>query len=123
MLSISYIVTELFLIGVYLIIQEHEIFAFNFTQLLNAPQYTEEIEQPNYSQEIIDFFKAGISTLTESELNVYNAYLEGKTQKDIAKESGVKVGTVKFHTTHLYEKLGITSRKSLLEISKIINAE
>jgi DNA-binding NarL/FixJ family response regulator len=48
--------------------------------------------------------------LTMRELTVLRLLADGKTNKEIGAELSIAEGTVKVHLTHLFEKLGVTSR-------------
>lgn len=118
MLSFSYIITEVFLLGISYIIQEHQISSFNFAKLIEAP--TVPTPATTFNAETINKYKSGLLTLTEMEENIYRGYIMKKTQKAIATENGISVYTVKFHINNIYDKLGPRSRKELIEISDYI---
>ena len=48
--------------------------------------------------------------LTMRELTVLRLLADGKSNKEIGAELSIAEGTVKVHLTHLFEKLGVTSR-------------
>lgn len=50
------------------------------------------------------------SQFTEKELRVISLLLEGKSNSQIAFRLGVCTRTVEYHLSHIYEKLGISSR-------------
>jgi DNA-binding NarL/FixJ family response regulator len=52
-------------------------------------------------------------TLTTRELRVIAGVVEGRTNRDIAGELGVSEQTVKNHLTHIFDKLGVSSRLEL----------
>lgn len=52
-------------------------------------------------------------TLTTRELRVIDGVVEGRTNRDIAAELGVSEQTVKNHLTHIFDKLGVSSRLEL----------
>lgn len=78
----------------------------------DTQQITEE------QQLIIDFYCNGLRTLTKTEHTVFNYYLEGKTTKEVMAELSITENTLKFHNKNIYSKLGVTSRKQMLEIYK-----
>ena len=61
--------------------------------------------------------------LTPSERAIYELYLAGKSTKEVLKEMNILENTLKFHNKNLYGKLGVSSRKQLLEYAKAINSE
>jgi DNA-binding CsgD family transcriptional regulator len=56
---------------------------------------------------------AGWGSLTPTERQVVELVTEGLTNKDIAAKLFMSVPTVKSHLTHVYGKLGLTSRAAL----------
>ena len=54
--------------------------------------------------------------LTERELEVVTLAYEGKSNMQIARDMFISEGTVKVHFHHVYQKLGIHSRKELLSL-------
>ena len=121
LLSISYIITELFLLGLNLITQEEE-----KALLINptAPAYEETQEAPEESLmsgdkdlEKINLFVDGIASLTAKERNIFNLYLDGKSTRDILSEMNIKENTLKYHNKNIYSKLGVSSRKQLLALA------
>ena len=59
--------------------------------------------------------------LTPTEQIVFDAYLEGKTPKDIMQMMNIKETTLKYHNRNIYSKLGVSSRKQMLEIAAALN--
>ena len=68
-------------------------------------------------------FAQGLDTLTSQERYIYEAYLSGTSTKDIMIELNIKENTLKFHNKNLYSKLGVSSRKQLLEVYRAIKAD
>jgi two-component system NarL family response regulator len=56
-------------------------------------------------------------SLTPRELSNLRLMADGKTNKEIAHELGISERTVKTHLTHLFEKLGVTSRTEAVKIA------
>ena len=119
-LAISYLISELFLLGVHLVMNEMQRLRELVRQKEEALLATAE-EKPqkavHLSQDTIDSFVHGLETLTPTERIIYNAYLDGKSSKDVMSELNIKENTLKFHNKNLYSKLGISSRKQLLSIA------
>lgn len=139
LLAVSYIISELFLISLYLIQMEQE-------RLLSAipehsadaddhPADVPEIQNHNHPDDVqvVDhpsepsfeercaYFSAQIIRLTPTEQIVFDAYLEGKTPKDIMQMMNIKETTLKYHNRNIYSKLGVSSRKQMLEIAAALN--
>ena len=75
------------------------------------------------SSEMMEYFAQGLDTLTSQERHIYEAYLSGTPTKDIMIELNIKENTLKFHNKNLYSKLGVSSRKQLLEVYRAIKAD
>lgn len=124
-LSVSYIITELFLIGVYLMIQHQEALLASLQEKIIPPSdacckalqkdSSEFIEQCNFIVE-------QLPKLTTSEKAIYNCYVAGMSTKEVLKEMSITENTLKFHNKNLYGKLGVSSRKQLLEYVKAIDS-
>ncbi len=122
-LAVSYIITELFLIGLYSLLQETERRieqARSEAQLQNAVQQAPTNEKIEYSKDVIDAFEKGIDELTYTEKIIYELYVQGKSTKEVLAEMNIKENTLKYHNKNIYGKLGIKSRKELLQIAKNI---
>ena len=122
-LSISYIISELFLLGLHMMIQENAANKEHPDAPLSAPQTQEHPElltAPfNRSAEFEEqqqIFGEGVKLLTPTERSIYNFYLERKTTKEIMGILNIKENTLKFHNKNIYSKLGVSSRKQLIEI-------
>lgn len=138
-LSISYIISELFLLGVYLILQEKDNIIFGATKLLATPTYPncdyanmnnddKELETSSVHQltpeqiELCEFFTKGLLSLTPTEYSIYEYYVAGKKANEVMKLLGIQANTIKFHNKNLYRKLGVSSRKQMIEIDKLVKA-
>lgn len=60
--------------------------------------------------------KNPLSDLTIQERKVFVLLNEGKTNKEIAEECSVSLSTVKSHVSNIFSKLGISSRKEIMNI-------
>ncbi len=65
-------------------------------------------------------FLAGLQTLTESERNIFEYYLAGKSAKEILAITGIKESTLKYHNHNLLGKLGVPSRKQMLRYAEVM---
>lgn len=118
-LSVSYIISELFLVGIHLIMRENQ----RLKALVNTPQPTPSAVSvdADISEEAIQTFEQGLSLLTNTERRIYEAYIKGQGTKDILAELSIKENTLKFHNKNLYGKLGVSSRKQLIAIASALN--
>jgi len=126
MLSVSYIISELFLLGVHLVMNENQRLRELVMQKEEALKATNVTEIPakidSISAEAMECFTIGIDTLTPTERSIYEAYLAGSSTKQILSEMNIKENTLKFHNKNIYGKLGVSSRKRLLEVYRAVNA-
>jgi DNA-binding CsgD family transcriptional regulator len=121
-LSVSYIISELFLLSLYLLIQEHE-------KLLDVSGQAASVQKEVSSDGVSDnseaaekcrYIKDNLHTLTPTERSIYDCYLAGKGTKEVMKELNITENTLKFHNKNIYSKLGVSSRKELLEYVTIL---
>ena len=143
-LSISYIISALFLLCLQILIAETEktlisepvaepIFELPIDHLTDAV-HTDPAPMPPASEEVpvssvpsaltpsdkIEQFTEGIKELTPTEKSIFHAYVSGHTTKEIMARLNIKENTLKFHNKNIYSKLGVSSRKQLIELSKQI---
>ena len=52
--------------------------------------------------------------LSNRENQVFSLLIEGRKAKDISKELGISVNTVKFFTKRIYKKLDVKSKSELI---------
>lgn len=130
MLSISYIISELFLLSVHLVMNEYQ----RMCQIVNlvssvqsepadataATELSAQVEAVD--SERIALFITGFKNLTPSERSLYDAYIARMTTKEIMAKMNIKESTVKYHSRNLYSKLGVSSRKELWELQKQIRS-
>jgi len=137
-LSVSYIISELFLLGAYLITAENKQLKERIAQKEipnQAPAapavQTSDIRLPaeapaapalSVSEEQAELFLSGLAELTPTERTVYEAYIAGAGTKDIMQNLSIKENTLKYHNKNLYGKLGVSSRKQLTEIHRQLKA-
>ena len=60
---------------------------------------------------------AGTRGLTARQQRIINAILSGCSNKEIAEELSIGERTVKYHLTHIFEKLGVSDRRELAELT------
>lgn len=137
-LSVSYIASELFLLGICLLIQD-----ISLQNAIVAKHYSESPSKPviiatdntdksisNTStptvekslQEKAEYMESVLYTLTPAESHIYKLYIEGKKTREVMDELNITENTLKFHNRNLYSKLGVATRKELVEVSKAIVA-
>lgn len=91
-------------------------------EALQATVVAKETKKPNsISAETMECFANGLNTLTPTERLIYEAYLNRTPTKEIMIQLNIKENTLKFHNKNLYSKLGISSRKQLLEVYQALN--
>ena len=119
LLSVSYIISELFLLGVDILARG----------LQNQPAVTVIAGSPEAPAEHLDFtdeqycyFVAQLPTLTPTERMVFDLYAEGKCSKDILVIMNFKENTLKYHNRNIYSKLGISNRKQLKALAAALNS-
>ena len=123
-LAVSYVITELFLIGLYSLLQEAERRieqARNEAVLQTTSQQDKTNDESEFSKDVIDAFVKGIGELTYTEKLIYDLYIQGKSTKEVLEEMNIKENTLKYHNKNIYSKLGVKSRKELLQIAKHID--
>lgn len=127
MLSVSYIITELFLSGVHIMADENKKLSDHIRKVCNFSDMPElgentQNEQNTYSTRLnpehYEMFVDEISALTQTEKAIFDAYIARLTTKEIMASLNIKENTLKFHNKNLYSKLGVSSRKELMEIYK-----
>lgn len=112
MLSLSYIISELFLLGLHFFIKEME-------KLPSTPQ---GVSAP-VDEEQLALFREGLPTLTKKEKAVFDCYVEGLTTHQVMEKLSITENTLKFHNKNLYGKLAVSGRKELLSLYNATNTE
>lgn len=134
-LSISYIISELFLLGIHLLLEEKDNIIFGTTRLLNMPSYSEPVYKNTQiiddsnklvltekQIELCSIFTKGLLDLTPAEQTLYEHYISGKKPNEIIKLMNIQKNTLKFHNKNLYRKLGVSSYKELIEVNELVKA-
>lgn len=140
-LSISYIITEFFILGLHVLMTENE----ELKEMLSHSEETEnnqkyavksDIESSLSDSEIqahkicsctineiqderLNQFLSDLTSLTKTERLIFDHYVSGKTTKEIMNKMNITENTLKFHNKNIYSKLGVSSRKQLVEIYKM----
>ena len=127
-LSVSYIISECFLLGLHILMAEAEKQKNSIAQQ-SAEELPEEkapaaaLEtaceaDDSEAAEHVALFLAGVAKLTPKERELYECYIAGLTTDVIMEKLAIKENTLKFHSKNLYGKLGVRSRKQLMELQK-----
>ncbi len=116
MLSVSYIISEFFLLVLYLMLQEIDKRLALVQQAVVDTALPKEESLP-YTDEQLAVFCEGLSALTATERTVYELYVQGKSSKDILTLLNIKENTLKYHNRNIYSKLGVSSRKLMLTLA------
>lgn len=126
-LSISYILSELVLLGAYWLMQDYELIK-KYPKLseLDNDEDGENIEGNCLGNESDAMKKVEIllgnipdnGVLTRREKEVLIAMLEYKKRKDIAIELHVSENTIKTHVAHIFDKFNVSSREELFSLLK-----
>ena len=133
-LSVSYIVSELFLLGVSFLVQENSILNSlvistqtfkdekeahaTASSVDNADEKSPEVTHAEEIKELYEYLTSKLYTLTPTETEIYKLYLDGFKTKDVMAKLQITENTVKYHNKNIYSKLGVSSRKQLLEVAK-----
>ena len=127
MLSVSYIFTELFLIAFYMMIQEKNVRVVTDGSHKKASSQQDSDydalseESESNKKERLKIFCDGIENLTATERKVYSLYIEGKNTEQVLSELDIKNNTLKYHNKNIYSKLGVSSKKQLIQTHRELN--
>ena len=75
---------------------------------------------PEVNEDDFEMFLKHLSTLTPKEREIFDYYLAGKKAKEIMELAAINQNTLKYHNKNIYSKLGVTSRKQLLEYAALM---
>ncbi|MBE6887636.1 MAG: hypothetical protein E7484_04345 [Ruminococcaceae bacterium] len=124
-LSISYLVTEVYLLGLYNAMYQSKpdspctncIALCNTAEVKNVTVVNDDYDSgfiPDM-QDIINAWPA-VAQLTTREVEVFKELILNKKRKDIAEDLCVSENTVKKHTTNIFTKLGVSSRAEIMNM-------
>lgn len=121
-LSISYIITELFLLGLYLVIQDNARIAEELQSKTTEEQPIKAASDETAAELVAKckHFSEHISSLTPTEHAIFVLYTKELSTKEVLKEMNITENTLKYHNKNIYSKLGVSSRKQLIEYAKAI---
>jgi len=75
----------------------------------------QEVDPDDYQ-----YFLNGLHDLTPTERKVFDLYFDGRSAKEILEILQIKENTLKFHNKGIYSKLGVNSRKQLLQYAALM---
>lgn len=110
-LSVSYLLSELVLLGVYWMVQDLE-----KTIIQKRIAMGENVTSDEKITILLARLPKG-ETLTQREKEILVALLENKKRREIAEELNISENTVKTHTAHIYDKLSISGKEELNAIT------
>lgn len=116
-LSVSYIISGFFILSLQMMQQQEAQTATK--TVVPKPSSSVQTDQ-GITAEKLDFFEASLPDLTPTERLIYTAYLEGKTTREVMDEQHIKENTLKYHNKNIYSKLGVSSKKDLMEMAKAL---
>lgn len=117
-LSISYIISECFLLGLHFLMMETQ----KQKLALQAAQEPLPPAPESGDEEQLALFREGLPRLTPKEQEIYDRYIAGMTTAQIMEQLSIKENTLKFHNKNIYSKLGVSSRKQLLHFAALLQA-
>lgn len=119
-LSVSYIVTAVFLLLIYnmlcdygIIRPETGVLSVQMLAQLNAREMNAG-ELPPSIEDMFRSFADKVKTLTSAERRVLGHYIDGRDIADIPELAFISINTVKKHNRSIYHKLEIASRDELM---------
>lgn len=132
-LSVSYLVSELFLLFLYNMMQDYELIgnkeagrreesvSFSGEPVSSLCLAGDDLcEDPGFfpGESISRILEENprVDTLTAREKEILVLLLENKRRKEIADELHISENTVKKHTSHVFAKLNVSSRKELFAL-------
>lgn len=126
MLSISYIISEAFLLGIHIVMNENQRLREQVDAIRNMPEVS-DVSQPLLSSVLdphqVELYIEGLSLLTPTEKAVYDAHVSRLNTKEILAKLQITENTLKYHNKNLYGKLGVSSKKQLQEIHKYLKTQ
>lgn len=119
-LSLSYIITEIFLLLLYNMIQDYEPSALEVSEEGgpggggDISSHTDVYALPPDVAELFDLFSERAGSLTPSERKILKYYAEGRETAEVAELAFISIHTVRKHNANIYQKLGVGSRDELM---------
>ena len=113
MLAVSYIITELFLLGITSVVGENTRLQ---EQLRTVGTAEAQETQTAVDPARLTAFADGVEMLTPTERMIFDLYIAHTATKDVLAAMNIKENTLKYHNKNLYSKLGVSSRKEIWEL-------
>ena len=124
-LSISYLVTELYLLSLYNMMYLYEAkspcdscSAVCQNNIAETSKAVNDDFDSGFVPNMQDIIKAwpAVAQLTTREVEVFKELILNKKRRDIAEDLCVSENTVKKHTTNIFTKLGVSSRAEIMNM-------
>ncbi len=90
----------------------------NFAQ--NALERVVEKKLQTVDPDNYQLFVDNLSTLTRKEQEIFNLYVQGCSTKEIISTQQISENTLKYHNKNIYSKLGVKTRKELLQYIELM---
>lgn len=121
-LSVSYLMSELIFLFVYIIRQDYAKLAALSESANSSPEKTSVIivGSENHAERLQQILSRlpKDTTLSARQLDMLEGILDGKTRKEIAVDLHLSENTVKMHTSSLYKALGVSGREEIYAFLK-----
>lgn len=120
-LSVSYVISQLLLL--LFVYTHHELVHLksqcdNCSAAAASCGHCEAPEEPVAAVVPCADLAGLLASLTPTERTIYDYYLEGKSTREVMSLLNITENTLKYHNKNLYGKLGVSSRKQLLALSR-----
>ena len=114
-LSISYLMSEVFLLFLYWIMEDYvhkdHIEVRKEIKIINAKEIPLEEKKMILSKKVSSF-----SSLSDRETSIIDLILENKKRKEIASILNLSENTIKTYTRSIFAKLGVSSREDIFDM-------
>jgi DNA-binding CsgD family transcriptional regulator len=87
---------------------------------LSRLAYDRKNEVDPYQYEL---FLTGLDSLTPTEREIFDLYVQGKETKEITRIKGIRESTLRYHNRNIYSKLSVRSLKQMLRLSAVMKEE
>lgn len=91
---------------------------FNFAQAALEKAIEKKLE--SVDSDSYQMFIDNLATLTPKEEDIFNLYVQGCSTKDIISQLGITENILKYHNKNIYSKLGVKTRKELLQYIELM---
>lgn len=119
-LSLTYVITEVFLLLLYNMMQGIHMAEMRREQEIQpaaedgALSLEDVYALPPDMAELFDAFSERAQTLTPSERKILNYYAQGREISEVAELAFISIHTVRKHNANIYQKLSVSSRDELM---------